>query len=222
MTASKFMKTQFTQLVWAISLAFLPKIPLWAQSTQYFDFGRFYLASQAIPGNWQYISFLNVQPGLIGPSLTISNVTFRGRYLILEDDVSIFSAGRSLFNFDSGGPLTIHFDTGARAFGADFSSFLAPTYQSFTATVSLDNGETFTFTAPTNPNSTFFGFVSPTPIRDVMFSDGGLFGFGNLHEELIGNIIVVTVPEPSTLVFFGLGGFLFTAHLLHRRFRSQI
>ena len=96
----------------------------------------------------------------------------------------------------------------ALAFGADFSSSLSPQFSSFTATLLLDNGETFNFTAPSDPGSQFFGFISPSPIMDLPFSDGGIFmsGWYPLHEELIGNIYMVAqVPEPSSPMLLLLG-----------------
>lgn len=53
----------------------------------------------------------------------------------------------------------------------------------------------------------------------LTFSDGGLFGFGNLHEELIGNIVVVTVPEPGVLGLFALGA-LFLGWQLRQRVKG--
>jgi hypothetical protein len=140
--------------------------------------------------------------------VTISNVTFTGRSL----GTKAITSGISLLNFDSGIPLGIHFANGARAFGADFSSDLPPQFTTFTATLSLDNGETFQFTAPVEPNSTFFGFISPTPIMDIIFSDGGIFHPEpsiTFHEEMIANIYMVAVPEPAGIVLAGLGAALF-------------
>ena len=96
-----------------------------------------------------------------------------------------------------------------RAFGADFSSQFPPV-SSFTATLTLDDGEIFQFTAPTDPNYAFFGFISSLPIRDLTFSDGGILrGLVNLHEELIGNIYMVTViPEPATIALAAIGALL--------------
>jgi hypothetical protein len=144
----------------------------------------------------------------------ISDLTFTGR------DLSRYqiNAGVALFNFDSNFPLSVHFANGARAFGADFSSQYRGV-PSFTATMSLDNGETFHFTASTDPNSTFFGFVSPTPIFDLTFSDGGLLpNTASGHEELIANVFVVTVPEPATLALAGLGAALLLGWRLRRKF----
>ncbi len=153
---------------------------------------------------------------MIGPVLTLSGVTFTGSYLHRAIGGSYSSLGPVLHQFDGWGPLGIHFGTGARAFGANYSSSLSPWQSSFTATVTLDNGEVFTFTAPSGPDSQFFGFISPTPIHRVIFSDGGAFGYPptNLHEELIGNLyMVLEVPEPASLGLLVLGA----ACLLFRR-----
>ena len=53
---------------------------------------------------------------------------------------------------------------------------------------------------------------------DVTFSDGGLFGTVGLHEELLGNVYMVTViPEPAAIALAGLGAAL----LLGRRFLKR-
>lgn len=142
--------------------------------------------------------------------MTIGDVTFTGRDLT----ASPLTSGVALYNFDSHIPLGIQFANGALAFGGDYSSFLSPHYSSFTATLTLDSGEVLTFTAATNPNSTFFGFISPTPIRSLTFSDGGLFPSPNIgHQELIGNLYIVMVPEPHTLGLFALGALMLGWHL---------
>lgn len=203
------MKTQCIQFVSAVWLTVGCARMAWSQSSVTFYRDGFIAAAQALPGNFQTISYF---PPVNGPEVTIGDLTFRGRYLV-------GSPNGVLWNFDDSGPgLEIHFATGARAFGADFSSAFTG-ISSFTATVSLDTGETFQFTAPTHPNFRFFGFISPTPVRDMVFSDGGLLGVGHLHEELLGNIVAVTVPEASTLALLALSGFLVTAPLIHRRFR---
>ena len=210
------MKTRLMLCVSAVWLSLAPSRSLWSQSAQYYDFGSFYLASQGIPGHWQNISFQNL-PSDIGPTLTISDVTFTGRYLVTRG----LNTEPFLFNFDSDVPLGIHFANGARAFGAFFSSQLSPYFPSFSATLSLDNGESFTFTAPTDPNSTFFGFISPAPVMDLTLSDGGLFHPApniSFHEELLGNVIVVTVPEPSTLILAPIGGLLLGWRSSRKRF----
>ena len=181
---------------------------VWSQSSLYFDRGSFMNACQTVPGNQQIIDFANY-PFFGGiPTLTISDVTFTGRSLASKG----ITSGIALYNFDGSFPLSIHFANGARAFGGDFSSYLSPLYSSFTATLSLDNGETFNFTAPTNPNSTFFGFISPTPIMDLTFSDGGLFHpepSVSLHEEMIGNLyMVLEVPAPAAITLAAFGAAL--------------
>jgi hypothetical protein len=93
------------------------------------------------------------------------------------------------------------------AFGADFASLLRPFYTSFLATVTLNNGNVFTFTAPADPNSTFWGIVTTQPFSTLTYSDGGLIGQG-LHEEILDNITVVQVPEPGVYALFGLGALL--------------
>ncbi len=114
--------------------------------------------------------------------------------------------------------MGIQFANGGRAFGGEFSSFLSPYYSSFTARLSLDTGEVLTFTAATNPNSTFFGFISPTPIRSFTYSDGGLFPSPNIsHQEMVGNLYLVTVPEPHALGLFALGTLLLGWQLVWKR-----
>jgi len=198
------MKTRFLQFVLAVWATVISEQSVWSQSTPYYDRLTFRLAAQEVPGNQQNINFLFLPPSTQGPVVTISDLTFTGRYLSRYQ----INSGVALFNFDSGFPLSIQFANGARAFGADFSS----QYQgvaSFTATLSLDNGETFHFTAPTDPNSTFFGFVSSTPIMNLTFSDGGLLpNTASGHEELIANVFVVTVPEPAGIVLAGFGAAL--------------
>jgi hypothetical protein len=94
------------------------------------------------------------------------------------------------------------------AFGADFSSYLS-SVTSFLATVTLNDGGVFTFTAPAAPNSTFFGFVTTQPFTSLTFSDGGLQGTPPpLHEEILDDITVVQVPKPGALALLGLGALL--------------
>ena len=162
------MNLRFSDMLAAAALVVGFTTTAWSQSTLYFDRGNFTAAAYAIPGNQQTISFLDLLSDEIGPMLTVADVTFTGRYLIRQIDPLVSSAGPVLYNFDSNNPLAISFSNGARAFGADFSSLLSEAgYTSFTATVSLSNGEVFNFTAPTNPDSQFFGFISPTPIAHL-------------------------------------------------------
>ncbi len=197
------MKMQFTSLALAGGLALTAGPLARAQSSLYFDRNGFMNAAQAIPGHQQSITDFGPFP--YGPAVTVSDVTFTGRDLT----TTVINSGLALYNFDDSFPLGIQFARGARAFGADFSSYLSPYYSSFTATLSLDSGEVLSFLAATNPNSTFFGFISPIPIRSMSFSDGGLFPSPFIgHQELIGNIFVVQIPEPDPLVLFTLGALL--------------
>jgi hypothetical protein len=80
---------------------------------------------------------------------------------------------------------------------------LSPVYTSFLATVTLNDGRVFTFTAPADPNLRFFGFVTTQPFSSLTFSDGGLIG--PFHGEILDNITVVTVPEPGVFALLALG-----------------
>lgn len=209
------MKARFTNLVCALCFTFVLEFPAYSQSTVYLD-DRYTFESSAftLPGTFQRITDF---PAVNGPELTMSYLTFGGRYLVS-------SPNGVLWNFDGSAPgISIHFAKGAVAFGADFSSALSSHgFSTFTATISLDNGESFQFTAPTDPNFRFFGFISPTPIMEVTFSDGGLLGLPafSLHEEALRNITVVTVPEPCSLALLGCGGVLLAGSML-KRFRSR-
>jgi hypothetical protein len=137
------------------------------------------------------------------PLLTISGLTFQGAgVLVIRDS----APGQYwLNNYDSlMTPLLVDMNSPARAFGADFASLLSPFYSSFLATVTLDNGSVFTFTAPADPNSTFFGFVTTQPFSMLTFSDGGLVGIG-LHGEILDNITVMRVPEPGVRAILAVG-----------------
>ncbi len=144
----------------------------------------------------------------------VSSATFEaggGRSLVASSFTSESLAGPVLRNFDNTrNPLSVLFADPVYALGANFSSDLSPYLSNFTATVTLDTGEEFTFTADANPYSTFFGFISPTPVQEVTFSDGGIGPIGNgfyAHEEQIGDIFTITqVPEPGALALLGLGG----------------
>ncbi len=174
----------------------------WSQTTIFSDRGRFWGEAHSLPGIQQFISFADLYYTDEGPVVTISNVTFTGRYLTVGQVNSPDGYRKpALFNFEGTSPLRIHFANGARAFGADFSSDVSLYFSNFTATVSLSSGENFSFSAPSRPNSTFFGFVSPTPITDVTFSDGGIVPIGvppvYLHGEMIGDVwVVLEIPEP--------------------------
>jgi hypothetical protein len=139
-------------------------------------------------------------------SLTMSGITFHSDGALYICSISA-DDNRVLNGYDSLSPLRVDMNGPALAFGADFSSYLSPVYTSFLATVTLNDGRVFTFTAPAAPNSTFFGFVTMQPFSSLTFSDGGLVGFG-LHEEILANITAVRVPEPGVFALLALGALL--------------
>jgi hypothetical protein len=83
-------------------------------------------------------------------------------------------------------------------------------YSNFTATVTTDQGDKFTFQAPTdsNPgNPAFFGFIPSSLIFGMTYSDGALFdsatGHGT-HEEMIGGLFVVLNQPPSLEIYHSM------------------
>jgi hypothetical protein len=205
-------------------LSFVVVFKYWlafSQASFYTDQFSFRAAGQNLAGTKQAISFSSLQPGWWGGFLTISNVTFSGHLVARWQGDSIAIANEaSLNNYDMDVPMSIHFETGALAFGADFSSLLFPYNTSnFTATITVQGGDIFSFSAAPGPGSTFFGFIEKSPFRDLTLSDGGAFGIrqgtdglpnGTYHEELIGNpYMVVGVPEPGVIYLLLLGLFAF-------------
>lgn len=184
----------------------------WSQGAVYTNRSEFISACQMLPGEQSAISFapyLNGspygQPGWYGGQLTVSNVTFSGNILIRQDGYSI-SNEVALNNFDMGVPLSVHFQNGALAFGADFSSLLWPYNTSnFTATINIQGGGSYSFSAAPGPGRTFFGIIETNAFSDLTFSDGGAFGirqgtdgfpFGTYHEELVSDAYVVRFVPP--------------------------
>ena len=211
---------------WLPFLILFSSSQLWAQTLTYSDKYSFINACRGLAGQQQSISFNGYSPYWWGMSLTVSNVTFSGHLLLRPQGDPALANAASLNNYDSDSPVRIHFDTGAMAFGADFSSLLSPyNHSNFTATLSLQGGNTFRFSAAPGPGSTFFGFVTSSPFWDLTFSDGGAFGIrqgtdglpnGTYHEELIGDsYMVVGVPEPRVLplCLVGLITLLLRQHL---------
>jgi hypothetical protein len=191
------------------------------QGAFYTDQFAFKAACQNLEGVKQEISFSSLQPGWWSDSLTLSNVTFSGHLVARgQGDPIAIANEASLNNYDTGVPMSIHFETVALAFGADFSSLLFPYNTSnFTATITVQGGDIFNFSAAPGPGSTFFGFIEESPFTDLTFSDGGAFGIrqgtdglpnGTYHEELIGNsYMVIGVPEPQVISLGVLGLFAF-------------
>jgi hypothetical protein len=176
--------------------------PAWSGTTPYFDRSSFYTACLPLPGVKQQIRFADFLdcawfdnfgswPSL--ESITISGVTFQGSHL-----TTYFGGGYEGFLWDfEGGVMRIDFGQGVHAFGADFSSALAPYhYTSFTATVTID-GQSFSFPAPVAPGSAFFGFVSTNSVTNLAFDDGAgpvLY----MHEAMIGDpfLVLNELPKP--------------------------
>lgn len=192
----------------------------WAATTTYFDREQFVNATATLPGIHQEITFdpfcysTPENPHVIGPSVTISNVTFTGSILVVGKHPQYATSGVPLMNFESFTPMGIHFQNGANAFGAYYSSESAYQFTNFTATLTLDTGQQFTFNAPTNPEFTFFGWISDQPINDMTFSDGGnyIVGLDKVHAEAIKDVWMVSqVPEPSTstLIFLFATGAMY-------------
>ncbi|MEJ0090753.1 MAG: hypothetical protein WDM80_13545 [Limisphaerales bacterium] len=177
----------------------------------YTNRSEFIAACQTLAGIQSPISFdsyLNGapygQPGWYSGQLTVSNVTFSGNIVIRQDAQSI-SNEIALNNYDMGVPLAVHFPNGALAFGADFSSLLYPYNTSnFTATISIQGGSNYTFSAEPGPGKTFFGIVETNTFSDLTFSDGGAFGIrqgtsgplGTYHEELVADAYAVQFVPP--------------------------
>ncbi len=228
-------------LICAICLGAVAAVPLCAQSITYTDPAAFTNAANALlsydlkAATFPFDQFFDLRYGGgydgeqdVGPSVTLAGIppgggreqaflpgiTFRGDDLIADSGPQFTLTGPILRNFDAGHPLVMDFESPVYAFGANFSSGLAPGSNFFTATLTLDTGESFSLTAAGSPNSTFFGFVSPTPVRQLVFSDGGVYPAGPadpsvfFHEESIGSIFMIEqVPEPSRFALFGVGAF---------------
>jgi len=197
-------------------------LPCFGQGVTYTTRSAFDAAVSALDGTRVNVDFQGALPpggidlgGIVQYSspLSISGLTFRGGVLLVRPSTIV---NRWLNNYDSSIPLTVDMNGPARAFGADFASLISPGYSNFLATVMFDNGDVFTFTAPADPNSVFFGFVTTQPFSRMTFSDGGLI-FGYLHEEIFDNITVVTVPEPNQLGVFALGALLVGWRFVHQR-----
>jgi hypothetical protein len=200
------MKTRFTRVALAVWFIIQSGHCL-GQGTIYFDRGDFEFAIAGLSGIRRDLDFQGpLPPGDYFPPLTISGLTFRGGGPQLIYQMSA-DGNLALINYDSLAPQIVDMNGPALAFGADFASFISPDYTSFLATVTLNDGSFFTFIAPADPNFTFFGIVTTQPFYSLTFSDGGLVGTG-LHEEILDNITVVTIPEPGALGLFALGGLL--------------
>lgn len=183
------------------------------QGVVFTDRAAFIAAAQGL-GNVRQVDFESGLPPSTGfplgfpnyfGSVAIGGLTFSGRELDVRSDICNPIYGSVMNNYD-GGLFTISMPGGAQAFGADYSDFVGHTV---TMTLTLTGGEIYTFQCTGNPNMTFFGFVAASPFTSLVVSDGGAFGgpVFSLHEEIIDNIYVAGVPEPTpgALVLFGSG-----------------
>ena len=100
-----FLKTRFIQFVISAWLIIFSGHSVWSQSSLYFDRGEFIAVSEGIPGSQQSISYFSGPNGSfeIGPTLTISDVTFTG---VLTHGKMLPKAGvvRASLPHDSGYP----------------------------------------------------------------------------------------------------------------------
>jgi hypothetical protein len=209
------MKIRFNYFAFAtcftVVLAYGARLPCFGQGAVYRDRSEFEAAIAGINGTRTDVNF---QPPLPpggtpeGPDivrydlpLTMPGLTFHSSAPLLIRETPLDAWW--LNNFDSLTPLGVVMNGPTMAFGADFASLLSPVYTSFLATVTLNDGRVFTFTAPANPNFTFFGYVTTQAFSTLTFSDGGLIG--PFHEEILDNITVVQVPEPGVWALLALG-----------------
>jgi hypothetical protein len=214
------MKKRLNHLILAawltVPFAYLGSSPCLGQGTIYFDRGSFEAAIAGLTGIRADLDFQPpLPPGGIDEfgwvryfsPLTISGITFHSGGALYIRQISGFPDFNLVLNgYDSLSPLMVDMNGPTLAFGADFSSYLSPVYNSFLATVTLNDGRVFTFIAPAAPNFTFFGFVTAQPFSSLAFSDGGLIG--PFHEEILDNITVVQVPEPGVFALLALGALL--------------
>ncbi len=98
---------------------------------------------------------------------------------------------------------------GITALGVDLMTILS----GHSVTVSLSTGESYTVGTSANPNRTFFGFVSDTPVDWVRFSAANSF-------TAIDNFTTafVSTPEPDAFFLAGAGliGLWFASRLRRR------
>jgi hypothetical protein len=165
----------------------------------------FLTASKEVPGVPVHLSFKATNSplafGYYGYSASVSNVTFFGRI-----EVTFLNGAGWVNNYDGHNPLAIRFVTGAKAFGASFSSFLpSPPYSFFPATITTDLGDTIHFTSGATPAFAWMGLISTNSFYTLTYSDGGILN-NEYHEELIGDIDLVLNPPPNLEASFGPGG----------------
>src|SRR5262245_51328254 len=151
------MKTRLTNgaLVGCVTVfcGYLVELQCYGQGTIYWDRSEFTSAIAGLAGIRTDLSFQpplppggSVQrPDIVRyePGLTIAGVTFQSSGVLLIREGTL--GNWWLNNYDSLTPLRVDLNGPMLAFGADFASWLNPVYTNFQATVTLDNGNLFTF-----------------------------------------------------------------------------
>ncbi|TWU00991.1 PEP-CTERM sorting domain-containing protein [Stieleria varia] len=137
----------------------------------------------------------------------------------LQNDISPAASNIARVLINSSSSLILTFDTPIYAFGADFSG--------------LSDGNQTTLDAsgmnvdlPEGPEAAiqFFGFNSDTPFTTLTFATSGFassdgFRFDNVSFATSASIS--SVPEPSSLAVFAVGGLIAGAGATRRRRREE-
>jgi hypothetical protein len=173
----------------------------WPAATAYFDMSSFRDAGTNLTGLRQKIIFpqykdenlfTTINYGQERSTVTIGGAKFIGRYLRI--------GALGLWNYDGIKAMEINLSSGVRALGAYLSSDTSGISSNFTATVTVNRTEQFVFEAKTVPQSTFFGFVSTTPITNLTFSDGHAF-LGQSEEQIASVFMIAdSVPAPRLMI----------------------
>lgn len=102
--------------------------------------------------------------------------------------------------------VTISFGPNIHAIGADFFAVnISDEFQPASVTVSLGDGTVETFTS-TSAADSFRGFVSTAAITSLTFTAPVQQSlYASIDNLTVGNAIGVPVPEPASVVLFGLG-----------------
>ncbi len=128
-----------------------------------------------------------------------------------------FTSGQFLQNnvlvFPLYAPIDVTLPPGITAVGSDVSAQY-PGGTSFTLTVQLSTGDTFTFTEPSRPSLSFVGFLSDVPITTISFNASG-----GATDVTLDNFTFGQVPEPSSwlLLASGLAGLAGMSWRRHRQ-----
>ncbi len=116
----------------------------------------------------------------------------------------------------------LHATLGSGIFAAGGNFFMTDTngdfqpYPGLTTSAYASNGidPISTLSASTNSTSTFFGWISTTPLTDVISTSGGS---SPSRWNTIGNFIVATAPAPGPLPLFGALGAMAWSRRLRQR-----